>query len=74
MKEGSIFTKDGKEYCVLEGNFAAEIKEYNAGVPVLDTEVTTKEEGFDEFGNPKRSVCVKVKGYRMGIKEGNIGG
>jgi hypothetical protein len=73
MKEGEVVTIKGKQYlCMNEGKLA-EILRFQDGVPVLKTQVITKEEGVDEHGTPKRSVEIRVPCLTIGMIMGNNG-
>jgi hypothetical protein len=73
MKEGDIFTHEGSEYVALPDGKAAKVIGYRDGVPVIAGTAVTKDEGFDEQGNPKRSVEVNVPFANLQSDVGNNG-
>lgn len=58
------------EYVEIEGK-RFEVSGYKDGLPVIKARCITKDEGFDENGNPKRSVEVIVPCVQLGAQPGN---
>lgn len=74
MKLDEVVEVNGKKYlCVAEPDQVAEIDRFDNGIPVLKSIVETKVEGTDVFGNPKRSVNVRVPCLTINMTAGNNG-
>lgn len=43
------------------------------GLPIIRGIATSKQDGFDEHGNPKISVKINVSAYRIGVTPGKNG-
>ena len=70
----NIIEVNGKKYVKVSETMIAEVAYFDDnGEPVLKAQTTTKIDGYDEHGNPKRSVEIRVPCAIIGAQVGNNG-